>query len=306
MANSTYTQIIKSLARDSGFYECGISPAERLINEAERLQEWIELKYHGEMQYIFNRYKSRIDPQELLPGAKSIISLMYSYCPPIHPSPRSKFLISKYAYGRDYHRVIRSILKKMVTQMKMKIGDFNYRLCVDSAPIMEKVWAMKSGLGWIGKNTCLINEEKGSFFFLSEILTDLELEYDISAIDKCADCQKCIDACPTGALIAPYLLDARHCISYLTIENKNEMPAEMAGSYRGWIFGCDICQDVCPFNKKGPTHNEPQFNPKPLIFSMTNNDWRQLTREEYDKLFSGSAVRRAGYDGLIRNIRFVD
>jgi len=306
MSLDSITDKIKALAGERGFAACGIARAERLNIEAERLRQWLDRGYNGGMTYMARHADLRIDPNELLPRAKSVISLAYNYFPGQLPSNRSKFVISKYALGRDYHKVIRGKLKRMIKGIEEIIPGVGVRACVDSAPIMEKTWAVRSGLGWLGKNGNIINRQKGSFFFLSELIVDAELGYDSPATDHCGSCRACLDACPTGAIVEPYVVDASRCISYLTIEHKGSLPTDMEKSYRGWIFGCDICQDVCPFNRFAAPHNEPDFGPRQEIFTKTNRQWRELTQDEFDTLFNGSAVKRTGFEGLVRNIDFVD
>ncbi len=306
MDKTAQTRLIKRLAGELGFAGCGISRAGFLETEASRLELWLRRNMNGDMAYMADNFDMRVDPRRLMPEARSVVSLMYNYYP--HPAlaPKSKFVISKYAYGRDYHRVISKKLNRLIDYIREELGEVNARACVDSAPVMEKALAVRSGLGWIGKHTNLLTSRAGSFFFLSEILLDIELEYDRPTADHCAECRRCIDACPTGAIVEPYVLDAAKCISYLTIELKEAIPKELTGKYKGWIFGCDICQDVCPFNRFSGPHRESEFTPLAEIFAMTDDEWRTLTEERYQKLFRGSAVKRAKYKGLMRNIRFVD
>ena len=306
MDKMAQTRLIKRLAGELGFADCRISQAEFLETEASRLELWLRRNMHGDMAYMADNFDMRVDPRRLMPEAKSVVSLMYNYYPQPTPAPKSKFIISKYAYGRDYHRVISKKLNKFIDRIQEELGEVNARACVDSAPVMEKAWAARSGLGWIGKHTNLLTSRAGSFFFLSEILLDIELEYDRPTADHCGKCRRCIDACPTGAIVEPYVLDAAKCISYLTIELKETIPKELTGKYKNWIFGCDICQDVCPFNRFSRPNREPEFMPLLEIFAMTDDEWRTLTEERFGKLFRGSAVKRAKYKGLMRNIRFVD
>ncbi len=306
MDKTAQTRLIKRLAGKLGFAYCGISRAGFLETEASRLDLWLRQNMHGNMAYMANNFDMRVDPRRLMPEARSVLSLMCNYYPQPTPAPKSKFIISKYAYGRDYHRVISKKLNRLIDHIREELGEVNARACVDSAPVMEKAWAARSGMGWIGKHTNLLTSRAGSFFFLSEIFLDIELEYDRPAADYCGKCRRCIDACPTGAIVEPYVLDAARCISYLTIELKGAIPKELAGKYKGWIFGCDICQDVCPFNRFSRPNQEPEFAPSAELFAMIDDEWRTLTEERYKKLFRGSAVKRAKYKGLMRNIRFVD
>ncbi len=304
MTQTEKTLIIKRIAAEHGFSRCGISTAEPLDTEARQLQRWLERGYHGEMNYMQRHAPLRVDPSSLLPGVKSVISLFYNYYPDGGKNP-GRFKISKYAYGRDYHKVLRKKLRQMVAAIEDQIGPFASRICIDSAPIMEKSWAVRSGIGWLGKHTNVIDPDLGSFHFIATLLVDLNLDTDRPITDHCGSCRLCLDACPTGAIVEPYVVDARKCISYLTIEVKGDLPQHMKNTYRGWIFGCDICQDVCPFNKDIPSHQEPEFRPPPVLFSMTKDDWINIDPGQFDDIFSGSAVRRAGYRGLKRNIEFV-
>jgi epoxyqueuosine reductase len=252
-----------------------------------------------------NHADLRLDPRRLMPGAKSVISLAYNYYRPRQEMARSGYIISQYAYGRDYHRVLRKKLKELISEIRQEIVNVNARICVDSAPIMEKPWAVRAGLGWIGKNTTLLIPDAGSYYFLSALVTDIELEYDHPMGNHCGACRECIDACPTGAIVEPYIVDSRKCISYLTIELQSEKPETMRGTYRGWIFGCDICQEVCPFNQYARPHREPDFDPRPELFAMTDDDWHNLTPDKFHELFAGTAIMRAKYAGLKRNIEFL-
>jgi len=297
---------LKSLAKKEGFDLCGISRSSFLENEADKLEKWLKNNYNGQMDYMSNHFDKRLDPGKLVPGARSVISLLYNYYTPIKQKDKNAPKISTYAYGEDYHFIIKRKLKELFKQMKEEFGDINARVFVDSAPILEKAWAERSGLGWIGKHTNLINKKKGSFFFLAEIITDLELAPDSPATDHCGSCTMCIDACPTKAIIAPYVLDGSRCISYFTIELKDQIPNEFKGSFDNWMFGCDICQDVCPWNSFSKPHSEPLFEPKDELMNMSKADWKELTEETFKKVFKGSAVKRTKFDGLKRNIRFLD
>ena len=298
------TNFIKSKSVDLGFISCGISKADFLEEEAANLENWLKNEMHGEMSYMERNFDMRLDPRKILNGAKSVISLTYNYYTDKLQKDEN-FKISKYAFGTDYHFVIREKLKNLLFLIREKVGDINGRVFVDSAPILERAWAKKSGLGWIGKNTNLISKNVGSFFFLCEIIVDIELDYDYSTTDHCGTCTACIDACPTDAIVEPYKVDGSRCISYLTIELKENMPEYAKDSYDKWIFGCDICQDVCPWNKFSKPHNEPLFNADEKFLSMSKNEWLEITKETFDKVFKDSPVKRTGYDGLKRNIKFI-
>ncbi|MCP4566224.1 MAG: tRNA epoxyqueuosine(34) reductase QueG [FCB group bacterium] len=306
MNSTEKTAFIKNLAAEFGFAACGISRVEELTEEASRLEAWLKRNLHGQMNYLADHFDLAIDPRKLMPETKAVISLAHNYYPGDEQGDDDSFKLSIYARGRDYHNVIRKKLKNMTRDMRERLGEIAVRICVDSAPIMEKVWAARSGLGWIGKNGNLINARRGSYFFLAELLVDMEPDYDPPAFDHCGKCRACIDACPTEAIIEPYLIDSRRCISYLTIEHKGDLPANMAGTYRDWIFGCDICQQVCPFNRFSVLHREKAFAPHPDLLSMTRTEWLNLSLDHYREMFEGSAVGRTGYDGLMRNIRFAD
>lgn len=300
------TRLIKEHAVSLGFAGCGVSRAEFLETEAPRLQKWLKKNMHGDMLYMADHFDLRLDPRKCMPEAKSVVTLLYNYYSPEPVNDELAYRISVYARGRDYRLVVKKKLNKLIELLRADIGDVLARSCVDSAPVMEKAWAARSGLGWIGKNAILIRPRSGSYFFLGELLLDLEMEYDSPIGDHCGTCRRCIDACPTGALVKPYVLDASKCISYLTIELKTDIPEEMTGKYSDWIFGCDICQKVCPFNRFAVPHQEPAFESNPDIFTMTADDWRKLTPRRFEELFVGSAVKRAKYEGLMRNIRFLN
>lgn len=300
------TQIVKSISKELGFDFCGISKAEFLENEAPRLEKWLKQKAHGKMSYMENHFDKRLDPSKLVPGAKSVITLLYNYYPEkdlAQESPDNN-KIAKYAYGKDYHFVIKEKLKSFHEFIRNRIGEVEGRVFVDSAPVLERQWAEKSGLGWIGKNTMLINKEQGSFFFLAELILDLELEEDGPIKDYCGTCSRCLDACPTDAL-TPYNMDASKCISYLTIELKEAIPIEFKEQMQGWAFGCDICQDVCPWNRFSKPHNESQFKPNEALQTTVNNNWQDLTKEVFGQVFQKSAVKRTKFEGLKRNIDFL-
>lgn len=285
---------------------CGIAKAGFLEEEAPRLESWLRQGMQGEMHYMENYFDKRLDPRLLVDGAKSVISLGLNYYTEQAQSDPSAPKISKYAFGADYHQVIKDKLKQLLRVINEKIGEVNGRAFVDSAPVLDKAWAKKAGLGWIGKNTNLISTKKGSFFFLAELIVDLELEYDIaSTADHCGTCTRCIDACPTGAIVAPYVVDGSRCISYLTIELKNEIPREFAGKMDNWMFGCDVCQDVCPWNRFSVLNHEPAFQPNEPLLEMDRRDWEDITEDVFQKVFKNSAVKRTKFSGLKRNIEFL-
>jgi epoxyqueuosine reductase len=306
MSKAEVTHLIKTTASELGFNFCGISKAEFLEEEAPRLEHWLKSGYAGSMHYLEKNFEKRLDPRLLVPGAKSVISLMYNYYPPKKSDEGSShgFQIAKYAYGEDYHFVIKDKLKIFMQQIQIEIGEVNGRAFVDSAPVHERAWAAKSGLGWIGKNSLLLNKGAGSFFFLAELILDLELEYDGPIKDYCGTCTACMDACPTDAIPQPYVVDGSKCISYFTIELKEEIPLEQKGKFGNWIFGCDICQDVCPWNRFSKPHREPRFEPHPDLLRMTSGDWQEITEVVFQKLFQKSAVKRAKFSGLKRNVEF--
>ncbi|MEX0812078.1 MAG: tRNA epoxyqueuosine(34) reductase QueG [Chitinophagales bacterium] len=297
---------IKKWASELGFMQCGIAKAEQLEPEARQLEAWLKQGRHGQMQYMENYFEKRTDPRKLVPGAKSVISLLFNYYTEKKQEDATAPKISKYAYGRDYHKVVKKKLKQLFAKMQEELGEIDGRFFVDSAPVMDKAWAKRSGLGWIGKNTNLLNKQSGSFFFVAEIICDLELQYDGPVTDHCGTCTACIDACPTGALDQPYQIDGSKCISYFTIELKEEIPNEFKGQFENWAFGCDICQDVCPWNRFSKPHNEPDFEPKPELMEMSQKDWQHLNEATFEKLFTGSAVKRTGFEGLKRNVRFLE
>ena len=299
------TKLIKDKAVDLGFISCGISKADFLEDEAPRLEKWLNQNHHGQMSYMENNFDKRLDPRLLVPDSKSVVSLLFNYYTDKKQEDSKAPKISSYAFGEDYHFVIKRKLKKLMNYIKTEIGDVSGRAFVDSAPIMEKAWASKSGLGWIGKNTNLISKKTGSFFFIAELIIDLELEYDSSTTDHCGSCTKCIDACPTEALIAPYQIDGSKCISYLTIELKDQIPNEFKDKMDNWAFGCDICQTVCPWNRFSKEHKEDAFSPKEELIKMTKNEWNEITEEVFNTVFKNSAIKRAKYNGLKRNIKFL-
>jgi epoxyqueuosine reductase len=299
------TSIIKEEAKRLGFLSCGISRAGFLEDEAPRLENWLNNNRHGQMSYMENHFDKRLDPRLLVDGAKSVISLLLNYYPSDSQIGDS-YKISKYAYGEDYHFVIKDKLKELLHFIQTEIGEVNGRAFVDSAPVLDKAWAAKSGLGWVGKNSNLITQKVGSFYFIAELIVDLELEYDTPTTDHCGTCTACIDACPTEAIVAPYILDGSKCISYFTIELKDNLPNEMKGKFDDWMFGCDVCQDVCPWNRFSKPHNEPRFQPNDEILQFTKSDWEEITLETFQKVFKNSAVKRTKISGLQRNISFLN
>ena len=305
MQSQKYTQLIKDTAKKLGFQSCGISKARFLAEEEARLSQWLSQKKQGEMAYMENHFDMRLDPRKLVEGAKSVISLSYNYFTNAKQSDPNAPKISKYAYGEDYHFVVKNKLKSLLAIIQTEIGNVNARVFVDSAPIMEKAWAQQSGLGWIGKNANLINQQNGSFFFLAEIIIDIDLSYDAPVTDHCGTCTKCIDACPTEAIVAPYVVDGSKCISYFTIELKNEFPKEVKGKFDNWMFGCDICQDVCPWNKFAQPHQTSSFSAHEKLQELNEEDWTEMTEEVFKEVFKKSAVKRAGYMKLKQSIDFI-
>ena len=301
---NNYTEFIKLKSKELGFMSCGISKSGFLSDEAERFESWLKNNYHGKMSYMERNFDKRLDTSKLVEGSKSVISLLYNYFPKTKKNPKS-FKISKYAYGKDYHVVLKNKLKQFLNIMKDKFGSFQGRVFVDSAPILERAWAKKSGLGWIGKNTNLINKQSGSFFFLAEIIVDLELNYDNTTTDHCGSCTACIDACPTNAIYEPYKLDASKCISYYTIELKESFSSNLSSDFKDWIFGCDICQDVCPWNRFSKASDEVLFETIPEISNFNKADWIDLTEETFKIVFKESPIKRSKFKGLKRNINYV-
>jgi epoxyqueuosine reductase len=300
-----HTQFIKQKAAESGFSFCGIARAEFLEDEAPRVEEWLKRGYQGKMSYLENYFDKRLDPTLLVPGAKSVISLLYNYYPEKDLTKHEGLKVAKYAYGEDYHFVVKEKLKGLLNEIQSEVGEVHGRAFVDSAPVLERAWARKSGLGWIGKNSLLLNREMGSFFFIAELIIDLELEYDSPIKDYCGTCTACMDACPTDAIPEPFVVDGSKCISYFTIELKEEIPAEVKGKFENWIFGCDICQDVCPWNRFAKPHTESRFHPHSDLEKMSQSDWKEITEDVFEKLFKNSAVKRTKLSGLKRNIEFV-
>lgn len=298
------TALIKQKATELGFFYCGISKADFLEDEARHLDEWLKRSYHGKMNYMENHYDKRLDPRLLVDNAKSVVSLLLNYYPEEIQNDSSVPKISKYAYGKDYHFIIKDKLKEFFQFIQDEIGEVGGRVFVDSAPVMDKAWAKKSGLGWMGKNANIIHPKHGSYFFIAELILDLDLEHDGPIKDYCGTCTKCIDECPTDAIVEPYVINGSKCISYLTIELKDEiLPSEFKGKMENWMFGCDICQDVCPWNRFSKPHSEPWFNPHNDLLKMKKGDWEDLTEEVFQELFRKSAVKRTKFSGLERNIK---
>lgn len=296
---------IKSEAKRLGFLSCGISKAGFLETEAPHLERYLKNNFQGEMSYLENHFDKRLDPTLLVDDAKSVISLLLNYYPS-ETQIEDTYKISKYAYGQDYHYVIKDKLKELLFSIQENIGEVSGRAFVDSAPVLDKAWAAKSGLGWVGKNGNLISKQNGSFFFVAELIIDLDLEYDFATTDHCGTCTACLDACPTQAIVSPYVVDGSKCISYFTIELKEQLPLEMKGKFADWIFGCDVCQDVCPWNRFSKPHQEPLFNPNTDLLTFSKKDWQEITEETFRTVFKDSAVKRTKWSGLKRNIDFLD
>lgn len=297
---------VKRLAAETGFDYCGIAIAQRLDEDAKRLEKWLNKGYHGTMQYMENHFELRVDPSKLVPGAKSVITLLFNYYPEQLQQPLAP-RISKYAYGKDYHLVIREKLKAFLERLRVVFGEVEGRGFVDSAPVLERAWAVKSGLGWVGKNGNLINKNSGSFFFIATLITDLELSPDDPyAKDYCGTCRKCIDSCPTNAILDNRVIDGSKCISYYTIELKDAViPEEQKGKFQNWMFGCDVCQDVCPWNRFSKPHQHAELSPIPEILNFTTRDWEELSEEAFKKIFRHSPIKRSKYSGIRRNLNFV-
>lgn len=301
-----HSKLIKAEAEKLGFLFCGIAKAGFLEEEAPRLEAWLKQGFQGEMSYMENHFDKRLDPRLLVNDAKSVISLGLNYYSKQQQLDPEALKISRYAFGEDYHNVIKQKLFLLLDFIRENIGEVGGRAFVDSAPVLDRAWAKKAGLGWIGKNGNLLNKQKGSFFFLAELIVDLELEYDIEPTqDYCGTCTRCIDACPTDAIVSPSVVDGSRCISYLTIELKNEIPLEFKGKMDNWAFGCDICQDVCPWNRFSVLHNEPAFQPPEELLAMNKADWEEITEDTFKKVFKNSTVKRTKFSGLKRNIEFL-
>ena len=300
-----YSQFIKSEAKRLGFLSCGISKAGFLEDEAPRLEHWLNKQMNGQMSYMENNFDKRLNPTLLVDDAKSVVSLLLNYYPSEFQNHDS-YKISKYAYGQDYHFVIKDKLKELLFSIQSTIGDVSGRAFVDSAPVLDKAWAAKSGLGWIGKNSNLLTQKVGSFYFIAELIIDLDLEYDYATTDHCGSCTACIDACPTEAIVAPYVVDGSKCISYFTIELKESIPTEMKGKFDEWVFGCDVCQEVCPWNRFSKANTEPLFNPNPKLLTLSKKNWTELTEETFKAVFKNSPLKRTKFEGLKRNIKFLE
>ena len=305
MKKAGYTKLIKDEAKRLGFLSCGISKAEFLEVEAPRLEKWLNKNMHGDMHYMENHFDKRLDPTLLVEGSKSVVSLLLNYFPSEIQKDNTAPKLSKYAYGTDYHFVIKDKLKSLLHFIQEEIGEVGGRAFIDSAPVLDKAWAAKSGLGWIGKHSNLLSQQTGSFYFIAELIIDLELNYDSPVTDHCGSCTACIDACPTQAIVEPYKVDGSKCISYFTIELKEQIPNSVKGQFEDWMFGCDICQDICPWNRFSKPHNEPLFNPHPELLEMTKKDWEEITQDTFNKVFQKSAVKRTKFSGLKRNINFL-
>ena len=305
-AKQNHTAAVKSVAAKLGFEHCGIAKAQVLDDDARRLEAWLNKGMHGSMQYMENHFDLRIDPSKLVPGAKSVITLFLNYFPEKQQAEAAP-KISKYAFGKDYHEVIRAKLKLFLQQITEQIGEVHGRGFVDSAPVLERAWAQKAGIGWVGKNGNLINKQNGSFFFIATLIVDLELEYDDAFVkDYCGTCTKCIDQCPTDAILPDKVIDGSKCISYFTIELKDALiPQGMKGKFDNWMFGCDVCQDVCPWNRFSKPNNETAFTPIPEILNFSTNDWKELTEESFITVFKNSPLRRTKYEGIKRNLKFI-
>jgi len=299
------TNLVKQRAAEAGFAFCGISKAEFLVEDASRLEMWLKSEYQGSMHWMENHFEKRLDPRLLVPGAKSVISLMYNYYPNQKQEDDTAPKLSKYALGEDYHRVIKDKLYFLVEQLKLEIGEIEGRVFVDSAPVLERTWAAKSGLGWIGKNTMLISKQAGSFYFLAEIISDLELKADQPLKDFCGTCTACVDACPTEAILPNGVINSNQCISYLTIELREEIPQTFKNQMDNWAFGCDVCQDVCPWNRFSKPHQEPLFSANSELLTMHKAEWFEITESVFNRVFKNSAVKRTKFQGLKRNLDFL-
>lgn len=299
-----YTQLIKAKAISLGFMSCGVSKAEFLEDEAPRFEKWLQQGMHGEMKYMENHFDKRLNPTLLVEGSKSVVSLLFNY----HPENKQRedsFNISKYAYGQDYHFVVKNKLKQLLAFIQEEIGEVHGRAFVDSAPVLDKAWAKRSGLGWIGKHSNLLTKQVGSFYFIAELIIDLDLAYDTPVTDHCGSCTACIDACPTQAIVEPYVVDGSKCISYFTIELKESIPSDFKNTFDDWAFGCDVCQDVCPWNKFSKAHKEPLFQPDERLLNYSKKEWQEITQEVFQEIFKKSAVKRTKYEGFKRNVAFL-
>ncbi|MBL0310778.1 MAG: tRNA epoxyqueuosine(34) reductase QueG [Bacteroidetes bacterium] len=300
------TKEIKQEAKRLGFDSCGVSKAEELTEEAKILEAWLNQPMQGKMSYMANHFDKRTNPQNLVEGAKSVISLSFNYYTDKKQRDIQSPKIAMYALGNDYHDFIRDRLNNFVQFIRQKVGEISIRSFVDSAPVMERVWAQRGGIGWVGKNSNILSKRKGSYFFLAEIILDVALEYDSPVKDYCGACTQCIDACPTDAIYEPYKVDASKCISYFTIELKDEiLPEDYKGKFENWMFGCDICQQVCPINSQSTRHQEPELEPSEQLLNMTRQDWEDLNEETFKQLFRLSPIKRTKFKGLKRNINFL-
>lgn len=304
--NNNYASLIKAKASELGFSACGIAAACRLEDEAAGLEEWLGAGMHGTMKFMENNFEKRVNPRRLVEGAKSVISVLQNYYTPIRQTDPEAPVLSKYAYGIDYHFVIKEKLRRLLDYMNETIGEVNGRAFTDSAPVLDRAWAARSGLGWIGRNTNLLVRGRGSFFFIGELIVDIDLPADSPSGDYCGTCTRCIDACPTGAIVKSRKIDARKCISYLTIEYRDQLPDDAVDKMQNRVFGCDICQDVCPWNKKAMPHNEPHFNHNPEILALTAGEWREMDSSLFNRLFERSAVKRAGFRQIRRNLEILN
>lgn len=300
------TKQIKAKALELGFESCGISKARELTKEKLFLEKWLKNGLHASMSYMANHKEKRVNPQKLVPGAKSVISVLLNYMPVVKQKKNNAPKVAKYAYGKDYHFVLKEKLKALLNYINEELKPCSGRVFTDSAPVLERAWAEKAGLGWIGKNTNLIVPHKGSFFFIGELIIDLDLEYDEPISDLCGSCTKCVQACPTNALVVPYLLDSKRCISFQTIENKEEIPENLIGKFENWVFGCDICQDVCPWNRYAEPTKSTEFSPNPKFLELDAEGWRNMDRDTFNEIFRKSAVKRTKFTGIKRNLRFLD
>lgn len=298
---------IKIKAKELGFMDCGISKADFLAEEKDRLVGWLQNEMHGEMAYMANHLEKRLDPRLLVDNARSVVSVLLNYFPAEKQTDPTAPVLSKYAFGTDYHFVMKDKLGELLQFIQSEIAPCEGRCFVDSAPVLDRAWAARAGLGWIGKNTNLISTEHGSFFFIGELIIDLELPADDKVVrNHCGNCTRCLDACPTKALVAPFVLDARRCISYQTIENKGKIEPELKGKFENRVFGCDICQDVCPWNLKSETHREPAFHPDVKLMNLTKSEWENMDKPLFNELFRNSAVKRTRFEGLKRNLKFLE
>lgn len=300
---SQRTDLVKEVVLNHGFLNCGISQSGFLETEAPRLDSWLQNGYHGSMQWMENHYDKRLDTRKLVEGSKSVITMTYNYFPD-ETQPEGKPKIAKYAYGEDYHFVLKDKMRSVIETLQQQIGTFEARVFVDSAPVLERAWAAKSGLGWIGKHSLLLSKKQGSFFFIAQIICDLELLDDVPVTDHCGSCTACIDACPTDAIVANQVVDSNKCISYLTIELRDQIPVGFKDQMEDWVFGCDICQDVCPWNRFSTPNREERFTPRPEILQNNWEDWEEITEEVFKNVFKKSAIKRTKFSGFLRNLHF--